>query len=158
MSSLNSQKQVIIQLLTPCCQECSEYRNISWKHCYQTSCTFNSCFESFQSLHHQKKPISCFILQNLPAYRPSTKLLEHTHNIPNLLVFTIKNMLIPRKPSLPPTLNISEVKALWKRAVGIDMHIESNKRAQGEIKAKPRHSIYTRDSWVLRGQPQLVPL
>ena len=38
------------------------------------------------------------------------------------------------------------------------MHIEPTKSAQEEIKVKPQYLIYTCDSCVLRGRPQLLPL
>lgn len=115
---LNSQKQVIIQLWTPCCQECSEYRNISWKHCYQTSCTFNSCFESFQSLHHQKnQSVVLFYRICLP-----TDQAPNSWNIRTISqtcwFLLLKICLYLGNQALPPTLNISEVKKLLEKGSG----------------------------------------
>lgn len=145
---LDSQKQATIQLQTPCCQECSEYRNVSWKHGYHTSCTFNSCFESFQSLHHQNNNQLFYSIEH--AW-PSTKLLDHICTISQTCCFLVvlKICLYLGNQALPSILNISEIKKLLEKGSGNRYAY----RTQEEIKAKPQYLIYTCDSWVLKGQP-----
>ena len=119
LALLNSEKQVTIQLQTSCCQECAEYRNISWKHCYPTSCTFSSCFESFQSLHHQKKQsVVLFYRTCLPTDQTPNSWNIHRISQTCYFLVVLKICLFLGNQALPPTLNFSEVKKLLEKGGG----------------------------------------